>query len=134
MINNIIKNVKAFNYKQDLIILCITLILCILNELLLKRTLFLGYFFKNHFNDFLAPFIFITILNIYLTITLNFKIVSLKILIPLIFIASFVWEYLAIFFKPGSVFDIIDILCYIIGIITYSIINKTFKKRHIIYK
>lgn len=83
----------------------------------------LNFFFSSYFNDILAPLLLFSYINLLLSL-IDKKLYSLKYLILIIMICSFVWEYLALFFKPTGVFDLIDILFYILGTLIYWIIYK----------
>lgn len=83
----------------------------------------LSFFFSSYFNDILAPLLLFPYINLLLSL-IDKKLYSLKYLILIIMTCSFVWEYLALFFKPTSVFDTLDILCYVFGTLIYWIIYK----------
>ncbi|PKL67890.1 MAG: hypothetical protein CVV28_03980 [Methanobacteriales archaeon HGW-Methanobacteriales-1] len=83
----------------------------------------LNYFFSSYFNDLLAPLLLFSYINLLLSL-IDKKIYSLKYLILIIVLCSFVWEYLAIFLKPTSVPDPIDIIFYFLGTLLYWIIYK----------
>lgn len=108
--------------KINISILILFVFLFLLNTIILKNINII--FFNNHFNDFLAPFIFLSYVNIIIYMIIKKEINKLKYLILLIIFCSFMWEYIAIFLKPDSVFDIIDILCYILGTLIYWSIIK----------
>ena len=119
MINKkfIIKNKKNFS----LIIIC--LLFFLLNTLLLKNIDLgiLNSFFRGYFNDLLAPIIFLSFMNILLKNILNIEIKKATYLISITLIISFIWEYIAIFLKPSSTFDYLDIIAYLIGCLIYYI-------------
>ena len=81
----------------------------------------LNFFFSSYFNDILAPLLLFSYINLLLSL-IDKKLYSLKYLIPIIIICSFVWEYLAPFFKPTSVIDPFDILFYVLGTLIYWIV------------
>jgi len=127
---NFIKKLKEPNNKLNIYLIIITIALAIINILFLKK-LELGILtiiFNNHFNDFLGGILILAYINICLSF-INKEIKSLIYLIATILLISFVWEYLAIFIKPHSVFDYLDIFAYIFGSIVYwLIINRFFKQ------
>lgn len=84
---------------------------------------YLNYFFSSYFNDLLAPLLLFSYINLLLSL-IDKKIYSLKYLIIIVILCSFLWEYMVLFFKPASVSDPIDILFYILGTILYWIIQK----------
>lgn len=129
IIGKLKKFLKNHNNKLNIYLIAISVTLAILNIIFLKN-IELGIFttiFNNYFNDFLAAILILAYINICLSF-IDYEIKSLKILIPIILIMSFVWEYTAIFIKQYSVFDYLDIMVYLIGTIVYwSIINILFK-------
>jgi hypothetical protein len=125
---------KYYGYENYLI-----LIICVLlfdfNKLIFLNISYyhLNYFFSGYFDDLLAPILLFSYMNLVLSF-INKKIYSIKYLILIIILCSFVWEYLVIFIKPGSVSDPIDILCYFIGTLIYWIIYKNWThKQNIIH-
>lgn len=114
------KNTVVFR-KFNLIILCIVLILYLSNILFLTQ---LNSFFKFYFNDLLAIVLLFSVLN---TIFI-YKIKNMWLILLITILASFVWEYCALFLKPGSVFDYGDIFCYFVSMIIYLCIINIFEK------
>ena len=108
---------------------CLIFITCVLlydfNKLIFLNISYyhLNYFFSCYFDDLLAPILFFSYMNLILSF-IDKKIYSIKYLILIIILCSFLWEYLAIFIKPGSVSDPIDVLSYFIGTLIYWIIFK----------
>ena len=88
----------------------------------------LNIFFSSYFNDFLAPLLLFSYINLLLSL-IHKKLHSLKYLILIIIICSFVWEYLALFFKPKSIPDPLDILFYVLGTIMYWIIYTNLREK-----
>lgn len=88
----------------------------------------LHYFFSSYFNDLLAPLLLFSYINLILSLT-DKKMYSLKYLILIIILTSFVWEYIAPIFKPTSISDPIDILFYFIGTLIYWIIYKIWNQK-----
>ena len=75
----------------------------------------LNWFFMFYFNDFLAIVVLLSFLNI----VYPYKLTNLWLIILVTILASFVWEYLALFIKPGSIFDIFDIISYFGSMLIY---------------
>ena len=75
----------------------------------------INWFFMFYFNDFLA----IVVLLCFLNIVYPYKLTNLWLIILVTILASFVWEYLALFIKPESIFDIFDIISYFGSMLIY---------------
>ena len=75
----------------------------------------INWFFMFYFNDFLA----IVVLLCFLNIVYPYKLTNLWLIIIVTILASFVWEYLALFIKPESIFDIFDIISYFGSMLIY---------------
>ena len=75
----------------------------------------LNWFLMFYFNDFLAIVVLLSFLNI----VYPYKLTNLWLIIIVTILASFVWEYLALFIKPGSIFDIFDIISYFGSMLIY---------------
>lgn len=132
MFNRMQKNYRIENFL--IFITCVALY-C-LNILIFSSITYynLNIFFSSYLNDILAPLLLFSYINLLLSL-IDKKLYSLKYLIPIILICSFVWEYLALFFKPKSVFDLLDILFYVIGTLIYWIVYKylTSRSRKVVY-
>ena len=89
----------------NLIILILALSLYLVNNHFLHEA---NWFFMFYFNDFLAIVVLLSFLNV----VYPFKLTNLWLIIIVTVLASFVWEYLALFIKAGSIFDPMDIICY----------------------
>lgn len=110
---------------MDLSILIACLICYIANQTFFKS---LGIvFFNNFFNDLLAVPLYFSIMNI-LGMYLNGKeITSFKLLFLLTILLSFLGEYVAIYLRPGSTTDYLDVVCYFIGMLIYYLLKKAEK-------
>ena len=108
------KNDNGFRI-YNLIILIIALSLYLLNNHLLHEV---NWFFMFYFNDFLAIVVLLSFLNA----VYPYKLTNLWLIILVTILASFVWEYVALFIKAGAVFDFIDIFCYFGSMIIYLIL------------
>ncbi len=108
------RNDKRFGI-YNLIILVLALSLYLLNNHFMHE---INWFFMFYFNDFLAIVVLLSFLNI----VYPFKLTNLWLIILVILLASFVWEYVALFIKKGAIFDPIDIICYFGSMLIYLII------------
>ena len=98
------KNDNGFRI-YNLIILIVGLSLYLLNNHFLHE---INWFFMFYFNDFLAIVVLLSFLNLVYPYKLN----NVWLIIIVTLLASFVWEYVALFIKAGSIFDFIDVICY----------------------
>ena len=108
------KNDKNFRI-YNLVILIIALSLYLLNNHFLHE---INWFFMFYFNDFLAIVVLLSFLNI----VYPYKLTNLWLIIIVTILASFVWEYVALFIKPGSIFDFIDIISYFESMVIYLVL------------
>ncbi len=108
------KNDKNFRI-YNLVILIIALSLYLLNNHFLHE---INWFFMFYFNDFLAIVVLLSFLNI----VYPYKLTNLWLIIIVTILASFVWEYVALFIKPGSIFDFIDIISYFGSMVIYLVL------------
>ena len=107
------ENTKDFRIK-NLILLIIFISLYMINKLFLSQS---NTFFSFYFNDLLVVVVLFSAMNV----VCNYKVKKISLLFILTCIASFFWEYVALFIKPNSVFDFLDIICYFISMIIYII-------------
>lgn len=114
---------------MDLSILFTCLICYIANQIFFKS---LGIvFFNNFFNDLLAVPLYFSIMNI-LGMYFNGKeITSFKLLILLTILLSFLGEYVAIYLRPGSTTDYLDVVCYFIGMLIYYFLKILENTNHL---
>lgn len=108
------KNDSKFRI-YNLIILILALSLYFLNNHFLHE---INWFFMFYFNDFLAIVVLLSFLNV----VYPYKLTNLWLIIIVTILASFVWEYVALFIKHGSIFDFIDIVCYFGSMVIYLVI------------
>ena len=108
------KNDKRFRI-YNLVILIVALSLYLLNNHFLHE---INWFFMFYFNDFLAIVVLLSFLNI----VYPFKLTNIWLIILVTVLASFVWEYVALFIKKGAIFDPMDIICYFGSMVIYLII------------
>ena len=105
------KNDKRFRI-YNLVILIIGLSLYLVNNHFLHE---INWFFMFYFNDFLAIVVLLSFLNI----VYPYKLTNLWLIILVTILASFVWEYVALFIKAGSIFDFMDIISYFGSMMIY---------------
>ena len=108
------KNDRSFRV-YNIIIFVIALSLYLFNNHFLHE---INWFFMFYFNDFLAIVVLLSFLNI----VYPYKLTNLWLIILVTILASFVWEYVALFIKPGSIFDFVDIICYFGSMVIYLVI------------
>jgi hypothetical protein len=126
-IENFKKIINSSKNRLNIYLIIICIIISLINIIFLKK-LELGIvtlIFRNQLNDFLAIIIILSYININISF-IGYEIKSLKILIIITLLIAFVWEYFAIFIKPNSVFDYLDIFTYLIGSIVYWMIINNF--------
>ena len=108
------KNNKHFRII-NLVILVLALVLYLLNNHILHE---INWFFMFYFNDFLAIVVLLSFLNV----IYPYKLTNIWLIILVTLLASFVWEYVALFIKSGSVFDLMDIFSYFGSMVIYLIL------------
>ena len=108
------KNNKRFRI-YNLIILIVGLSLYLLNNHFLHE---INWFFMLYFNDFLAIVVLLSFLNL----IYPYKLTNVWLIIIVTILASFVWEYVALYIKAGAIFDIIDVICYFGSMVIYIIL------------
>ena len=108
------KNDNGFRI-YNLIILIVGLSLYLLNNHFLHE---INWFFMFYFNDFLAIVVLLSFLNL----VYPYKLTNVWLIIIVTLLASFVWEYVALFIKAGSIFDFIDVICYFGSMLIYIVL------------
>ena len=101
--------------KYNLLILIAAMALYLLNIHYLSS---FGDFFKFYFDDLFA----IVILFSFVNVVSFYKFDNLWVILFITIFAAFFWEYVALFIKPGSVFDYLDVLAYFVSMIIYLIL------------
>ena len=108
------RNNKSFRI-YNLVILIMALSLYLLNNHFLNQ---INWFFMFYFNDFLAIVVLLSFLNV----VYPYKLTNLWLIILVTILASVVWEYVALFIKPGSIFDLMDIISYFGSMLIYLVL------------
>ena len=108
------RNNKSFRI-YNLVILIMALSIYLLNNHFLNQ---INWFFMFYFNDFLAIVVLLSFLNV----VYPYKLTNLWLIILVTILASLVWEYVALFIKPGSIFDLMDIISYFGSMLIYLVL------------
>ena len=108
------KNDNGFRI-YNLIILMVGLSLYLLNNHFLHE---INWFFMFYFNDLLAIVVLLSFLNL----VYPYKLTNVWLIIVVTILASFVWEYVALFIKAGAIFDFIDVICYFGSMMIYIVL------------
>lgn len=112
------------NLENPLIVV-LTLFLYYCNNHCFKThsTGIINYVLRCHFNDYLCGMLFVAYSNIVL-LTRGYRIERLHHIILFCFIAGLFWEFVTPLFRSDSVGDWIDVVCYILGGLSYcGVIN-----------
>lgn len=112
--------------KINLNIFIVCLVIYSINRLtnVLYYIPYLSYILRYHFNDYLAGIVFLAYLNIILGLSKYQHIRVLKwsnVIFTGLLIGVF-WEYITPIYKSDSTSDIIDVICYVLGAISYKVI------------
>ena len=92
----------------------------LINETFLKEKVVL---FRNHFNDLLAIPLLLSYSGVLIEKVAKKKI-SIKLMIGLTIISSFIWEYITPKLIKGSTGDWLDVLAYFMGLIVFIWIER----------
>lgn len=116
--------------KQNLFLILLSAVLFYINEAIkLKVGIpYLGYFLRNHYNDFLGGVSFIAVVNIILFFSIYNKIKKLKIILLIALICSIFWELITPIFLSDSTGDFWDVISYSLGFTVYWIIKRFINK------
>lgn len=106
----------------NLIVFIVALSLYCLNNHFLHE---INWFFMSYFNDFLAIIVLLSFLNV----IYPYKLTNVWIITLVTILASFVWEYVALFIKQGAIFDFMDIICYFASMVVYLAILYFYEGR-----
>ncbi len=120
---------KCYRFENFLIFITCVLLYG-LNELIFLNISYyqLNYFFSSYLNDLIAPLLLFSYINLILSF-IQRKIYSLKSLLLIILLCSFLWEYLILYIKVGTVSDPVDVFFYVIGTLIYWAIYKNWIKK-----
>ncbi len=116
--------------KKDFIILLLSMTIYVINRFFLSKIDF-NYItetiLRYHFNDFLAPIVFMSFINIYIDffrVDKKYKIKRLKVVMCLSIVCCIAWELVAPVILKRSTGDILDCLAYIMGAFLFWIIMR----------
>lgn len=110
------KKFRMFNIS----IFIISILLYFLNTTL---TISSNLFFSSYFADLLASIVLFSFLNAIYPV----KLTNFYLLLFITAVASFVWEYVALFIKNGAIFDLNDVVCYFLSYLIYIVLIKLYK-------
>ena len=119
---------------RDAVIIVCVLILYSLNRFIFKTVVnvpVVSYFLKCHFNDWLGGIFIVAYINVVLQHS-RYKHVRIHTLLHAILINAFcgiVWEFIGPYVFHHGTSDCYDILAYIIGGITYIMLQRIIAKR-----
>lgn len=87
----------------------------------------INYFCKNYLNDIFANLVFIPIVVIILSYN-GYKIKNTFFIMMIGIVAGMFWEYISPMINKNSVYDPLDLICYLIGTIIYCMLYSLNKK------
>lgn len=99
--------------KFNLTIFIIAILLYVLNQYFFKSLNI--WIFTFYFNDLLATIILFSLFNTIFIV----KLTNFYVLFTITLVAAFIWEYVALFIKIGSVLDFWDIISYLVSFLIY---------------
>lgn len=120
---------KPFN----LILMILIPLLYLANNFYFKKvaTGVFSIFFVGYFNDLICPLFLLSYSN-FLLLVVDKELKKLHWILLFMLVCGCIWEFVTPLFKPSSVTDILDLVCYICGAFLYWLIlflyNKTRKK------
>lgn len=79
---------------------------------------------RNHFNDLLAMPAMLAYSNLVLGFFKKKAVHQMKPILFLTFGCAFMWEIAAIWIKPDSTCDILDVFCYVTGAVIYQLSQR----------
>lgn len=80
---------------------------------------FIGYLCNCHLNDFIGGIVFCIYLNILLLLNNKNPISKFSLLLGIMMPVALLWEYFFPLFLPYSTSDILDVVAYLLGTVTY---------------
>lgn len=84
---------------------------------------------QYYLNDLLAMPAILAYINLVLTFFAKKSVTDFKIIMLITSICGFMWEIAAIYIKPTSTYDVMDLCCYFIGAAIYMLSIKNKKER-----
>jgi len=115
--------------NKDIAVLLLSLALYCSNRFILKplsQQGIIGNILRNHFNDYLGAIVFLAYTNI-LVVCAGYPAKRINSFIPILclgLLCAIVWEGLLPLILPYSTADFLDCIAYLLGAITYWVINN----------
>lgn len=106
-------------------VLILSALLYILNQYFLPYTG--SPFLHGYFSDLLAMPAMLSYINLILSVFRKPLLTSWAGMLLVTLGCGFLWEVAALYIKPGSVCDVFDLVCYILGSLNYKILLHFFK-------
>jgi len=122
---------KERNSRFDAVVLRSSMSLYLLNQAIFKKIFENIKFFHYYFNDLLAPIVALSFLNLLYGIRQLKKIVTFRQIMLFCVVGAIFWEWVAIYIRPNSTFDVWDIVAYFVGAFIYIGIFRTVNKHQI---
>ncbi len=106
----------------------------IINRFILKNLEipYISYLLKNHLGDYIGGIVFCIYLNVILFIGKRKPINKFGIIFTIMLFVSILWEYFFPLFLKYSTSDLLDIIAYMLGTITYYLLF--YKQNNMIVK
>ena len=116
--------------KKDIKIIAVAFIIYIVNRLCKGyiNIPVIGYFCKCHLNDYLGGVIFPSYVNILLIRTHRNPITNYLFIGIMMLCCGIIWEYIFPYLFDYSTSDILDVISYVLGGITYCFLIRKSKK------
>lgn len=117
--------------RNNLIIIGITLILYVINQLVKNYVPieFIRWFMCCYFNDIIGGITFMAYVSIILNLYKR-KITKLWQIELLMFVSGIFWEYVTPIYRKNTVSDIWDIVAYMMGGFIYWYIQRKYKSEY----
>ena len=126
--------IKKNERNTSVLIFIFALILYVINNYFKQdiKISVLGPIFKYHFNDYLAGIVFLSYVNFVLSFSKFKQANDLKSVFFYSIVCSIAWELILPMLSAKSTGDILDVLAYFLGALSYYLIIKV--KKMIEYK
>lgn len=120
-----IKNASRDDKENLFIILLVATLFC--GNQLIKNKInipYLGYFLKNHHNDFLGGVSFMSVINVILSFSKYNKINNLTTILFIGLMCSVFWEVVTPIYLTRSTGDFYDAIAYCAGFLVYWLVKN----------
>lgn len=120
--------------KKHVLALIIAMTIYIINRFILKNLEipYISYLLKNHLGDYIGGIVFCIYLNVILFTGKRKPINKFGIIFTIMLFVSILWEYFFPLFLKYSTSDLLDIIAYMLGTITYYLLF--YKQNNMIVK